>query len=130
MTQRISSALVKVFRKGQKVTVDLTLKDHLAHYVPESPHGSLLVTTRKKQAAVKFTRGSARNIIEVGGMGAAESGQLINKKLESSRLSPSDVSLLSVRLGNVAQALVEATALIQENSITIQQYLRLLDQND
>jgi hypothetical protein len=109
------------------VTVDLPLKDHLAHYVPECPHGSLLVTTRNKQAAVKFTRGSARNTIEVGEMGAAESGQLINKKSEGSRLSPSDVSLLSVRLDNIAQALVETTALIQESSITIQQYLLLLD---
>ena len=106
----------------------LTSNDHLARYLPDCPHGSILLTTKDKQAAVKFARNRACDIIKVGEL--AESDQLIKKKLGKPWPSSTDVSLLSVRLESIPLAVVQATAYIQEREIDIPEYLRLLDQSD
>ena len=75
----------------------------LGGYIPECSHGSILVTTRNKQAAVKLTRNSG--LIEVEKMTPTESSQLVIKKLEDDNLDHSQVALLTSRLENLPLAL-------------------------
>lgn len=108
----------------------------IGRYLPECSHGSILVTTRNKQAGIRFVRGRARDVLDVGEMDAAESGRLVKKKLavkkksRDSQLRPDQVSLLTARLENIPLALVQATAFMQANSISIGQYLDLLGESD
>jgi hypothetical protein len=104
------------------------LKPNLGCYIPECSHGSILITTRNKQAGVKLTKN--RRVIEVVEMDQAESSQLIYKRLENDKLDPGQVSLLTTQLENLPLALVQATAFIQENSLTLVNYLELLNESD
>jgi hypothetical protein len=52
----------------------------LGRYIPECSHGSILVTTRNKKAAVKLTRN--HGLIEVEEMTPMEASQLVINKLE------------------------------------------------
>jgi hypothetical protein len=106
----------------------LTLKPNLGRYIPECSHGLILITTRNKQAGIKLTK--SRRVIEVVEMDQAESSQLIYKRLENDKLDPGQVSLLTTRLENLPLALVQATAFIQENSLTVVKYLELLNESD
>lgn len=105
-------------------------KDKLGRYLPECSHGSILVTTRNKQAGVRFARGRARDVLRVGEMDTADSGRLVKKKLDDTQLRPDQVSLLTARLENIPLALVQATAFMQNNSLSIGQYLELLGESD
>lgn len=64
-----------------------TLKPNLGRYILECSHGSILITTRNKQAGIKLTKN--RRVIEVVEMDQAESSQLISKRLENDKLDPS-----------------------------------------
>ena len=100
----------------------------LGGYIPECSHGSILVTTRNKQAAVKLTRNSG--LIEVEKMTPTESSQLVIKKLEDDDLDHSQVALLTSRLENLPLALAQAAAFIRENTMSVEEYLQQLDRGD
>lgn len=106
----------------------LALEANLGRYIPECSHGAILLTTRNKQTGIKLTRG--RRVIKVGPMNQAESSQLIQKRLEYDDLDLNHLSLLTDRLEYLPLALVQATAFIQENSLTVIKYLQLLNQSD
>jgi tetratricopeptide (TPR) repeat protein len=106
----------------------LAQKGNMARFIPECSHGSILVTTRNKQTGARLTRGRA--IIEVGQMDQKESSRLFQMRLEDTELDPDQISLLSSRLENLPLALVQATAFIQENSLTIAKYLKLLEESE
>ncbi|KAK4446083.1 hypothetical protein QBC34DRAFT_486914 [Podospora aff. communis PSN243] len=101
---------------------------NLSKWIPECAHGSVLVTTRNKVAGSRITRG--RCLIEVGKMDEAESQQLLREKLEAQNLDPDDLLTLSSRLEHLPLALVQAAAFIQEMSIGVGEYLRLLEKSD
>ncbi len=101
----------------------------LDKFIPICSHGAVLVTTRNKQTGIKLTRG--HNLVEVGPMSREESGQLIRKRLEGDDTTDAvQMSLLSSRLEHVPLAMVQAAAFIQENSLTVGKYVRLLEQGD
>jgi tetratricopeptide (TPR) repeat protein len=104
------------------------LEGNLRRYIPDCSRGSILITTRNKQAAVKLTKN--HGLIETREMDPAESSQLIRRKLEDDDLDPIHVGELTTRLENLPLALAQAAAFIQENSITVSKYLQLLDQSD
>ncbi len=64
----------------------------LTTYLPQSPNGCILVTTRNKHLADKIT-GKRDNSIEVGPMAETEALELLTKKLGS--LSDMDVGVTS-----------------------------------
>src|SRR6266516_63937 len=97
-------------------------------YIPECSHGSILITTRNKQAAVRLTRN--RGLIEVEKMHPMEASELLINKLEDDTLDHSQVALLTSRLENLPLALVQAAAFIRENSISVEEYLQQLDRGD
>jgi len=99
----------------------------LGQYIPECAHGSVLAMTRNEEAGSRLTSG--RRPIEVVKMDEGESKQLLQEKLEEDDLDPGDLSMLSSRLEHLLLALVQAAAFIQENTISVKEYLRLLDKS-
>ncbi|VUC29845.1 unnamed protein product [Clonostachys rosea] len=99
----------------------------LGRYLPECARGSILITSRNKQVASKMVRG--KQLIKVAAMGEHEVNQLIHAMLDD-EISTDEISQLSARLEHLPLALAQATAFIQENSISIPEYLQILDQND
>jgi len=101
---------------------------NLGPYVPDCPNGAILVTTRNKQAGLKLTKG--RPLIEVTGMNPEDTTMLLQEQLHGIDFTPDEASSLSSRLEHLPLALVQAAAFIQENTITINKYLNLLNKSD
>ena len=102
----------------------------LGQHIPGCAHGSILVTTRNKEAGLRLTRGERP--IEVTKMSEDESKQLLLGRLhvEETQLDAHDLSTLSSRLEYLPLALVQAAAFMQEKSVSIRTYLDLLDKSD
>ncbi|EQB53738.1 hypothetical protein CGLO_06529 [Colletotrichum gloeosporioides Cg-14] len=100
----------------------------LGHSIPECSHGSVLITTRNKQAGLKLTWGKPP--IEVQEMTETETTQLLRTLLEDESVTPEEASLLSSRLEHLPLALAQAASFILENSISIKTYVGLLDKSD
>ncbi|KAF5533396.1 kinesin light chain 1 [Fusarium mexicanum] len=104
------------------------LNEKLGRYIPECAHGSILITTRNKKAGLRFAQG--RPPIEVGNMTSDESSQLMRNILENGDIRDDEISGLATRLENLPLALTQAAAFIQENTISISRYIRLLDESN
>jgi tetratricopeptide (TPR) repeat protein len=105
-----------------------TQKRYLAEYLPECAHISILVTTRNKQAGLKLAKGTS--LIEIHRMNDEESKQLLRFHLGEHITIYNNLSALSSRLEHLPLALVQASAFIQENTITVDDYLNIFDQSD
>ncbi|KAF5024988.1 hypothetical protein F66182_2939 [Fusarium sp. NRRL 66182] len=103
-------------------------QDSLGQYIPDCTHGSVLITTRNMQAGSRLTKG--KRPIEVDKMNDHESTQLLCQGIQQGDESLKDLLQLSSRLEFLPLALVQAAAFIQENSITVAEYLGLLDGNE
>lgn len=101
--------------------------DKLARYIPDCNHGSILVTTRNKQVGVRFDQGSP--LIEVTKMRDDEAHQLVQGILKT-EVSTDDAFLLASKLEHLPLALAQALSFIQENTISISDYVQLLDKGD
>ena len=112
----------------QNTRSETTSGGNLSRYIPECSRGSILVTTRNKQAGAKFARGG--RLIEVTKMDPEECLQLVQKKIPECQEDSSHVAELAENLEYLPLALVQATAFIQENSMTISGYLNLLNKGD
>ncbi|KAJ8118503.1 hypothetical protein OPT61_g520 [Boeremia exigua] len=89
----------------------------LREYLPHCERGSILVTTRNKEAALKLVEQC--DIVEVGPMGAATAITLLEKKLgaENSGLSDrSDLAKLAAALEYMPLAIVQAAAYIVQRA--------------
>ena len=103
-------------------------KGNLAQHIPECAHGSIIITTRNKETGSRLLKG--KRPIEVQKMDAGESDQLFRTKLEEEDLSSNALLALSSRLEYLPLAMVQATAFIQEKSVSVPRYLELLDKSD
>lgn len=101
---------------------------NLGRYLPECAHGSILITTRNKQIGSRLIKEGSP--IEVKRMDDNESEQLLRAKLEEDNADISDISVLSSHLDHLPLALVQAAAFMQENTMAISEYLKLLKGND
>ena len=100
----------------------------LGQYIPKCAHGSILVTTRNKQAGLKLAKGKPP--IEINAMNSNESEQLLRANLGGQGVASSELSALSSRLEHLPLALVQAAAFIEENTMPIHEYLSLLNKSD
>ena len=100
----------------------------LGGYIPECAHGSILVTTRNKQAAVKLTRNYG--LIEVEKMTQTEASQLVINRLENDGLDRDQVALLTSRLENLPLAIAQAASFMRENTMSVEGYLQQLASSD
>ncbi|CVK96463.1 uncharacterized protein FPRN_12416 [Fusarium proliferatum] len=100
----------------------------LSQFIPQCAHGRVLITTRNMQVGSRLTKG--KYPIEVGQMSDQEACQLLRQGIRQEDESEEDLLQLSTRLEFLPLALVQAAAFIQENSITVKEYLELLDGNE
>jgi tetratricopeptide (TPR) repeat protein len=101
----------------------------LKPYLPKSPRGCVICTTRNRKVAFKIAE--APNIIEVSGMDEETAMQLLAKSLgiDDPKLSDSrqDALKLLEQLTFLPLAIVQAAAYINENGCGLSEYLSLLE---
>ncbi len=98
-------------------------------YLPKSKHGSILFTTRNQQAAVKL---AGTNVLSVDKMDDVLAKRLLEKSLIHQDLlsdSGDTIKLLQL-LTFLPLAIVQASAYINENGITIPTYVALLQDTE
>ncbi|KAF1950535.1 hypothetical protein CC80DRAFT_228667, partial [Byssothecium circinans] len=95
----------------------------LAEYMPQSRNGSILITSRNKDAAARLAGGYTR-IKGVSALGEDQAFQLLRNKLHDASGSEGAVELLCM-LGYLPLAITQATAYINQHAprVTIQDYL-------
>jgi tetratricopeptide (TPR) repeat protein len=99
----------------------------LKPYLPKSPQGCVICTTRNRKVAVQITR--APKIIEVLEMDEETAMQLLDKSLIDPELldSRQDALKLLEQLTFLPLAIVQAAAYINENGCGLSEYLSLLE---
>ncbi|KAF2193440.1 TPR-like protein [Zopfia rhizophila CBS 207.26] len=95
----------------------------LSDFLPQSPNGSILVTSRGRDVAYRLT-GSHASIIEVKAMDENDALALLRKKLNSSIGKDDAVALLQA-LDYMPLAITQAAAFIEQRAprVTISRYL-------
>ncbi|KKA23726.1 kinesin light chain 1, partial [Rasamsonia emersonii CBS 393.64] len=104
---------------------DGTNEPALINYVPTSSQGSIIFTTRDRKAAVKF---AAQNLVGVGEMDEQIATQMLSKSLIDQRLLNDHRTTLDLleQLTFLPLAIAQAAAYINENGISLSEYLSLL----
>src|SRR5579862_5269146 len=101
----------------------------LVDYLPQSSRGSIVFTTRSKKIAVKLAK---QNVVEVSEMDEEIATQLLGKSLLSPMLlqNHDDTFQLLDQLTFLPLAIVQSAAYINENGITLSDYLPLLAEQE
>jgi tetratricopeptide (TPR) repeat protein len=102
-----------------------TNSTNLINYLPRRSRGSIIFTTRSRKAAVKFAQ---QNVIEVTEMDGDAAAQVLSRALINSDILKDETSKLELleRLTFLPLAIVQAAAYINENDISLSEYLSLL----
>jgi hypothetical protein len=101
----------------------------LINFIPDCAHGSILITTRDRAVAAKFTRGK-RGLLEVTRMSDSEARNLLSNIMDEDILDLDQVPELAKLVDHLPLALAQAGAFMQENSYTIKQYREIYASND
>ncbi|KAI1294042.1 hypothetical protein F5Y03DRAFT_373633 [Xylaria venustula] len=119
----IANVFYKADENGKPTTTVNEDKRALWTYLPQSPNGSMLITTRDRELASKLTCGY-ENIIEVGPMNQGHALELLAIKLGSKYDQDNGVKLAEA-LEFMPLAISQAAAYIQERSprISLEKYL-------
>ena len=98
-----------------------------ADYLPRSETGSILLTTRNGKVGYEFA--AAHDVLTLAGMNAEESVDLLSTRLSNSQ-SEELLKQLTQELGHIPLALVQAASFINQNDMTVENYLQLYHQSD
>lgn len=101
---------------------------NLARYIPDCNHGSILITTRDKKAGVRLSQGLSP--IKIDKMTDDEAYQLLQLIISTQQISVDETVRLFSKLAHLPLALAQAASFIQENEISIDDYVQLLDESD
>ena len=103
---------------------DLLREEPYFSYIPQCEHGSVLVTSRKKELALKIVEDD--ELIEVTPMSEADAVKLLEKKL-SLKPEKGAITHLAEALDYLPLALVQAAAFINnvQPQHTVQEYLEI-----
>ncbi|KAJ4367082.1 hypothetical protein N0V83_007612 [Neocucurbitaria cava] len=108
------------------------LRQPLSSYLPPSKHGSVLVTSRTKHAAVKLVEDN--DMIPIEAMHHEAAHALLRKKLgdEADLANDGDIAKLAKALEYMPLALVQAGAYIRSRAprCSVSQYLEEYDRSD
>ncbi|PYH97579.1 kinesin [Aspergillus ellipticus CBS 707.79] len=102
----------------------------ILEYIPESSYGSVLITTRNRAAGVKFTKGVAQNMVEVGTMTQEQSKCLLESVLSEDYSTKSEMDDLAGLLDCLPLAMMQAASFMQENVLTVNEYIKLHKNSD
>lgn len=103
---------------------DAGYRGKMHKYLPRSPNGSVLFTSRSKHASVDLTEG--RNLITITEPSPEECIDLIRGRLPGSTHTVKDINSLAKELGYLPLALSQAISYLQKNSLSVPQYLDML----
>ncbi|KAL7900031.1 hypothetical protein HDV63DRAFT_370169 [Trichoderma sp. SZMC 28014] len=112
---------------GSQATAALT-SGHLVRYIPDCNHGSVLITTRDKIAGIRLCQGLPP--IKIRKMTDDEAYQLVQRIISTQQISMAETVRLLSKLEHLPLALAQAASFIQENDISIDDYVQLLDESD
>jgi tetratricopeptide (TPR) repeat protein len=106
------------------------LRQHLSRYLPSSRHGTVLITSRTKRAAVQVVED--RDIILIEPMHDAAARALLHKKLRDVDKEDNSIATLATTLDRMPLALVQAAAYIRERAprYSVRQYIEEYWQSD
>ncbi|KAF2174727.1 hypothetical protein K469DRAFT_685748 [Zopfia rhizophila CBS 207.26] len=101
----------------------------LIDYLLKSKQGGIVFTTRDRKIAVKLAQ---QNVVDVPAMGEDAAAELLGKCLVNVDLAKSwqDTSALLLQLTYLPLAIVQAAAYINENAISLADYLSLLAEQE
>lgn len=126
-----------IFHEGEDGSATRKYSPGLSQYIPDCEHGTILVTTRDLTAGRRLTKGNAPLRIER--MSPKESIMMLRSKLgtRNQQHSPSedeppdgnDFERLATSLEYLPLAMVQAASFIQENSMSVINYLRLIEED-
>ena len=107
------------------------LKQHLSRYLPPSRHGSVLVTSRTKSAAMQIVEDDS-DVISIEPMHDVAARTLLHRKLGDKADRDEGIAELAAALDYMPLALVQAAAYIRERAprCSVQQYLEEYRQSD
>ena len=101
---------------------------NLLLYLPQTPHGSILITSRNRDAAYRLTN-SAESIIDVPLMDAELAMTLLSNKLPKDQWSLDGRLELVDLLDRLPLAITQASAFISMRKISISQYIKYIREN-
>ena len=116
-------------REGQTYGLDSSNSRPLGSYIPQRQNGSILITTRSRDAALKLVE--QRDIIAVNPMNKADALTLFKKKLGEHGDSD-HVAELATALEFMPLAIVQAAAYISQRAprCSVRQYLQEFQKSD
>ncbi|KAM0146777.1 hypothetical protein ACHAQE_010588 [Botrytis cinerea] len=126
-----ASFLVQAQSKGRDGQTSNNIENTrpLITYLPHCPNGSILVTTRSRDAALKLVE--QRDIIAIGPMGMVEALALVEKKLEKCDNNDNTAELVEA-LEFMPLAIVQAASYISKRMprYSLQDYLKDFRKSD
>lgn len=106
------------------------LQPPLETFLPQTPNGSILVTSRNSAAATNLVDGFGK-LIQVEPMGEADSVELFKTKIQGDKSSESDLKELAQELEGIPLAITHAAAYIRSKPrVTVSVYLRLFRESE
>jgi hypothetical protein len=115
----------KLSNDSASANASSALQQHLSSYLPSSRHGSVLVTSRTKRAAVQVVEDS--DIILIEPMQDTAAHALLRKKLRDIDNEDDSITELARTLDHMPLALVQAAAYIRARAprYSVRQYLEV-----
>jgi tetratricopeptide (TPR) repeat protein len=136
LSQNSTTQWLIVFDNADDIEMWTGTPDHPNHStrlidcLPKSKQGSIVFTTRDRKAAVKLAQ--QQNMMEVRELDTNLAKRLLQKSLVHCDVTDSDgdSDVLLEKLANLPLAIIQASAYINENGITIPEYLSLFDEQE
>lgn len=119
-----------IFFNAKEARSENTAIRQLADLLPQDRHGSILVTSRSKQATVDLVGGPSF-MVDVLPMSEDDASMLLRNRSADQRSSEKDVKRLVRELGSIPLAVAQAAAFISRKSprMTISRYLSIFQQS-
>lgn len=130
LSQERAGHWIMVYDNADDIDMWTDKSDRLVDYIPRSKNGRVLFTTRNKKVGVKLAH---QNVMEVSQMSEDSAvrmlrNQLIQKDLVDS--APAHAKTMAAWICHLPLAIAQAAAYVNENSITLAEYLALLDSQE
>ena len=121
---------ILVYDNADDIDMWIDKSNRLMDYIPRGKNGRVIFTTRNKKVGVKLAH---QNVMEVSKMNEDSTVRMLQNLLIQKDLvdsSPADAKTMVAWLTHLPLAIAQAAAYINENGITLADYLALLDSQE
>ena len=95
----------------------------LSEHIPQTPHGSVLITSRDRQIALQLVGNQPKNVIKVVELTPEDSLDLVRGRLTQRNYDDTELRSFATMLGHIPLALTQACAYIESNEpMTVSEY--------